>query len=185
MKKTLFLDIDETLNSPEGYNELKSKSIVFKNISPEELKLNGYIDWINKNTFKRDYIKISDEDSLVALEHTVEKFEIDNIVISSSWRLDHSVDYIKFLFRIRGFKYWEIINNSTPSLESELDLLSFSEIRKREILEYVDKNNISEYYILDDIKCYINGHYLDNIKGWEKPLKSVEDLIILDLKDEK
>lgn len=179
MKTILFLDIDETLNSPEGYKELKSKPIIFKNISIKELKLNRYNDWINKNTFNGDYIKISDEDSLVALEQVVEAFEIDNIVISSTWRLNHGVDYIKFLFRIRGFKYWEIINDKTPSLEHELGVLPFSEVRKNEIQEYVNKNNIVEYYILDDMECCIPGHYLINTKGWQTPIKSAEDLIIL------
>lgn len=179
MQTILFLDIDETLNSLEGYNVLKSKPIIFKNISLKELKSNRYSDWVNNNTFKRDYIKISDEDSLVALEQVVEKFEIDNIVISSTWRLNHSVDYIKFLFRIRGFKYWEIINDKTSSLEHELGFSSFSEVRKNEIQEYVNKNNIVEYYILDDMECYIPGHYLINTKGWQTPIKSAEDLIIL------
>lgn len=158
----LFLDIDETLNSAEGYKKLADE---LKSIGVER---NSFNDSRTSLIFKR-FIGIGDDESLRKLSLMIDEYKIDNIVISSTWR-HLGLSFIKFMLYLRGFKnIAKLITDKTICLET-CDL-SVCEIRKNEILEYVKTNNIKDYLILDDFKIDIPGHYLAKDDSYTTPLK--------------
>lgn len=63
------------------------------------------------------------------------------IVVSSSWRKIHTIEYIKDCLQRHGFLYYENIIDYTPSLHT---------IRGLEIQDYCKEHNIVNYAIIDD-----------------------------------
>ncbi len=164
---TLFLDIDETLNSAEGYTKLADK---LRNIGIERHSFN---DKRTSLIFKR-FIGIGDDESLEKLSLMIGEYKIDNIVISSSWR-HFGLPFIKFMLYLRGFEnIASLITDVTPYYEDLFKHTDFnvtlSEMRKIEILKYVELHNVNDYIILDDIKIDLPGHYLIKDDEYRTPI---------------
>lgn len=89
------------------------------------------------NPYKDECCKIA----LSNLEEIVEGVPGLKIVISSTWRKSRTVEQLQDLFKMWGFSKPEIIVGKTPIC---------SDIRGREIQEYIDESNITNYCIVDD-----------------------------------
>jgi|JI8StandDraft_1071087.scaffolds.fasta_scaffold184420_2 hypothetical protein len=74
------------------------------------------------------------------------------IVISSSWRYCKSTKDLQDIFKLRGFKYYNLIIGKTIGI----DTLGFSlETRTEEILEWVNKNKVNKFIAIDDEEVLI------------------------------
>lgn len=100
------------------------------------VSLNRYnTEW---NPYRDECCKIA----LSNLERVLEEVPNLEIVISSTWRKSRSVEDLQALFKLWGFSKPEIIVGKTP--------VSNREIRGKEIQQYIELNNISNYCIIDD-----------------------------------
>lgn len=111
----IFLDIDGVLNSLESLICYNEIDISFINIK----RLNYLI------------------------ENLLIKYQVE-IIISSSWRVVHSITEIIEFFTINGFNYPTFITNITPILNTP------NRIRGDEIQEYINLYDVKSYIIIDD-----------------------------------
>ena len=115
---------------------MENKRIIFTDID-------GVLNVDYKKKWKKScielYNKITDELDL-------------HPVITSTWRIPYNIDKLNEIFRNQGIN--RKILDSTILLQPS--------IRGLEILEYIERNNINEYCIIDDKINDING-YVNNI----------------------
>ena len=123
-RPTLFLDIDGVLNS--------TQQVVSRNRY-------GSTPW---RPYRDECCKIA----LSNLEELVELVPDLQIVISSVWRLDRTVEELQELFRDWGFSKSEIIVGKTPVIYRPGESVP----RGEEIQRYCRKHNIENYCIVDD-----------------------------------
>ena len=112
------------------------KRIIFTDIDGV-LNVNYKKKW--KNSCIELYNKITEELNLYP-------------VITSTWRIPHDIDKLNEIFRNQGIN--RKILDSTILLQPS--------IRSLEIIEYIERNNIKEYCIIDD-KINDIKDYVDNI----------------------
>lgn len=164
----LFLDIDDTLSNQKTiHEELKIMEDI--GIDPSKYR---------KGEKDIQHLLSVSKYGLDMLDNIVSEFNITEIVISSTWRLGHSLNYIKLMFYYRGYPHLaKMIKDITPVIPIYPSELA----RKLEIKEYVEKNSIDKYYILDDMFIDIPGHYLVNTRGWgsKTDLSSLPEFKIL------
>lgn len=137
---TLFLDIDGVLNSCDsdgrfgknGYSKFKE---LFNFTEDDETRI-----------LMTHLVNINIE-RCVTLQILLKIYNVNNIVICSSWKKVFSLDYIKIFFIAKGFPdIADLITDQTQNLNSEGIFID----RDNEILEYIKTNKIKDYYILDD-----------------------------------
>lgn len=114
-KICIFLDIDGVLNSLE--------SVICNNES----------DISVVNIIRLNYL----------IENLLKVYDVE-IVISSAWRIIHSIDEIKEIFNTYQFKYSSLITSITPILNTP------QKIRGNEIELFINNNNVDKYIIIDD-----------------------------------
>ena len=139
MNKVLYLDIDGVLNTIErqkknwgkdGY-QAYNKMVLEQEQRPMHLD-NHTLDHITNLDWKLCY----------SLYMLIWAYQIDSIVICSSWRKVYKPDQIKLLFIAKGFpQIADRIIGETPFL---------SEDRAKEIKADIEERGVKEYYILDD-----------------------------------
>ena len=139
MNKVLYLDIDGVLNTIErqkknwgkdGY-QAYNKMVLEQEQKPMHLD-NHTLDHITNLDWKLCY----------SLYMLIWAYQIDSIVVCSSWRKVYKPDQIKLLFIAKGFpQIADRIIGETPFL---------SEDRSKEIKADIEKRGVKEYYILDD-----------------------------------
>ena len=120
--KVLFLDIDGVLNS----HQYKFKYGL----------RNGHIMF-------PEHIEV--------LKYIIDNVKDLKIVISSTWRHNHSLDYFKEFFVNFGISM-SVVYDKTPSMSS---------IRGEEIEEWLKHNEVESFAILDDDSDM--GHLIDNL----------------------
>jgi hypothetical protein len=122
-KNILFLDIDGVLNSINStiINLVRYGEVPEDDISEECVAL---LNWVLSDNMANG------------------KYNID-IVISSTWRLLHSLDDIRSILERNGFLFSECIIDSTPRIKGHRGL---------EIDKWLKENgnNVNDFVILDD-----------------------------------
>ncbi len=134
MQKVIFLDFDGVLNS--GDNSRAISQLLSDESEMQRISIAGFefdercVRWLT-------YI----------INSTGAK-----IVISSSWRLNYTLEEMRAIwahFDLPG----ELIDY-TPFIENEFDIFEDAEIRRvergREIQRWIDNNRIDKYCIIDD-----------------------------------
>jgi HAD domain in Swiss Army Knife RNA repair proteins len=143
--KVIFLDCDGVLNSEEYSLE----------ISETTGKRRGY------GGHFREKVNITHEDVLWkqetvdALRSIVDATDA-KIVISSTWRIYHSMERFKEMFTLYGWENAPIIDR-TKDLGGRKGIFYESSIRGLEINEWINttKYTITNYVILDDINLFL------------------------------
>lgn len=93
-------------------------------------------------------------------------------IITSTWRIPHNIDKLNEIFRNQGIK--RKILDSTILLQPS--------VRGLEILEFIERNNINEYCVIDDkindIKGYVNNivHINNDYGILEKDIKNIREI---------
>lgn len=135
---------------------MENKRIIFTDIDGV-LNVNYKKKW--KKSCIELYNKITDELDLYP-------------VITSTWRIPHNIDKLNEIFRNKGIK--RKILDSTILLQPS--------VRGLEILEFIERNNIKEYCVIDDkindIKGYVNNivHINNDYGILEKDLKNIREM---------
>lgn len=103
------------------------------------------IDGVLNNGTTREFNRMSQE-NIEPLNEIIERTSAD-IVISSSWRILSSMEYIRGHMMSAGFKYPDNVIDMTDFLRID----EGGSIRGQEIKKWLDDHNIQSHYaILDD-----------------------------------
>lgn len=143
--KVLFLDFDGVLNSAEWFFG-ESKEIEFPITSQKKMSKERFKR--SENKFERnnaESLSMIDPSAVDLLNQICDKFPNLGIVISSSWRIIHSLNDLREFLHIHGFKYINRIIDKTPS--------DSSGIRGRQIRDWIVNYSdveIESIVILDD-----------------------------------
>lgn len=135
---------------------MENKRIIFTDIDGV-LNVNYKKKW--KKSCIELYNKITDELDLYP-------------IITSTWRIPHNIDKLNEIFRNQGIK--RKILDSTILLQPS--------VRGLEILEFIERNNINEYCVIDDkindIKGYVNNivHINNDYGILEKDLNYIREI---------
>ena len=116
---TLFLDLDGVLNSDPFLRH-------------------------QRNHVPEDKCLLCDPKNLRALELLCDEADINNIVVSSSWRTGRSVEDLRFLFTKEGFSMPGRIDGATDGAPDT------PEGRSEAIQAYVDTHEVQRFLVLDD-----------------------------------
>lgn len=136
MSKFIFLDIDGVLRPFIQYHPIRTKKEHLGSFLSRRYHDSRY-QTIDEGTLQSVLYDFHKE----AIHTLQEVIAITNasIILTSSWRIFHSIDDMNLLFRLHDLNY---IIDKTPYLNS----------RKDEIQEYLNKHSeISSYVIIDDI----------------------------------
>jgi hypothetical protein len=141
-KPIIFLDIDGVLATVKQYN-----------ISP-----NGK-SWLRKYDvypFDKKCVKV--------LNTILEKTDAD-MIISSDWRINYSMDELCDIFTINGIIKTPV--GSTPIYPTSMS--NYEKNRSGEILECVRVNKIEHWIAIDDIDLsyWLNDHFFFCKSEWE------------------
>lgn len=161
---TLFLDIDGCLNS---FNAKRYGSFGLK----------GYLELIqdSKEGIKDPYFHLHDitcshilgieKEYLTALEILIDIYNIQAIVISSSWRKVCNISGMKVLLTVKGYPKIAslIVGETSRDIKGEDQTISE---RALEIYTYIKDNNLLEYYILED--CLGNHSFPEDRLLWKQ-----------------
>lgn len=85
------------------------------------------------------------------------------VVISSSWRIGHSVDFIRGALAARGLFRHEAVIDKTEHIhwKSESGIITGTATRADEIREWLSRNPRESFVIFDDAwDAEIEGHYV-------------------------
>lgn len=122
------------------------------------LDVDGVLTDLEANYFLEDHHMPFDTDAVSLLNRLVETFPDLKIIISSTWRMSLSLEQLKAIFKLRGFRYPTNIEDVTPRLKlmrssktSEI-YASMSVPRGCEIEEFLRSQAVSayKYAIVDD-----------------------------------
>lgn len=165
----LYLDVDGVLNS--NYSMLNAYG---------KIGYKGYQELISNTTL--DYSIISIYEHILSLSNLhcqylckfIKKYNIDKIVICSTWRLIFDVNQLKLLFLAKG--YPEIANLITDITPSKITI-STSKDNVKSIIQTrpMDESNYNTSFVRIWIEI------TDDIKN--KFLKSVKDINTLSLRE--
>jgi len=133
--KYLFLDIDGVLNSDDWY-------------SSEE-----YNDLVKRDLHKKGHIPDHHIDSKAVrlLSDFLREYPLD-VIISSSWRLHYSLDEIKEILKLKGFR-GKIVDRTEMNIQKDKTLprgwlianyIQGKKIKPGEIIIFDDKNNMND-----------------------------------------
>lgn len=143
-RRTLYLDIDGCLNTINrqkraygrgGYQDYNIKVL---NQEKKPMALDNHT---------MDHITNLDWGLCYALETLIRVYQIEDIVICSSWKRVYDEDQLKLLFISKGFPFIaDLIIGTTPNSKNNTLLTD----RDNEIKLDMEHREIDDYYILDD-----------------------------------
>jgi len=134
MNKVIFLDIDGVLNSHEYYDRLKAMGF----------------DLFGMSVFTRSLYEF--DCKAVQLMSDFADEVGASVVISSSWRINNSVEQIADWFKKCGWGDAPIIG-ATPYIPNVK--------RGTEINTWISQNNVDQYVIFDDeVNDFLEGQHL-------------------------
>ena len=122
----------------------KKKKIIFLDIDGVLNISESIVEHNNK------YFSDMDEDKINYLNNICKKFNI-KIVLSSSWRDNNSIEDTNDFFKYKGIK-----NKIVDYVEQFKD-------KNEAIREYIEKNNIKDFIVIDDEDKVLKGFDSSNI----------------------
>lgn len=148
--KVLFLDCDGVINTID--NQLTSKDNI-------ELRIDGcLIDFVY---YKPALIRNINE--------LCNRYEL-KVVMSSTWRKDYEISYMKQLFKYMGLSCQLIDYTTKENMEYNIEN---NDLRGLQIQKWLNENKVDDYLVIDDM--YGAGAYqhvdrfihLDNMIGFD------------------
>jgi hypothetical protein len=124
------------------------------------LDIDGVV--VTEESLRTGGAKSADRSCVSRLSRIVDTAGAD-IVISSSWRLVHSLDFIRQMLAEAGFRLPERVIGATDSLRYRLENGTATGRAERadEILAWLDRNGRRVFVVLDDdLEAEIAGHYV-------------------------
>ena len=100
-----------------------------------------------KNHPDRD--KFFDPKNIASLNSLVETIKFDQIVVSSSWKKNRTVEDLRLLLNSEEFAFASLVSDVTPNCES----------REEEIAKWLETSEIVDYLILDDMRLQGFEHH--------------------------
>jgi len=161
--KTLFLDIDGVLATDKQYNSNNKKW---------DPRFNVY-------GFDPKCVKV--------LNKILDMFDLD-IILSSDWKTHYTLEEMNNIFELNTVN--GKIKDKTPNLwgVKYKSLNQLEECRANEILEYVEKHNITDFLAIDDLDLteWLPNNFIQTPKSNEGIKQSgIKDKIINFLNSEK
>lgn len=166
MHPVLFLDIDGVIN-PHNYTKYPNENKI-QPIFLSLVKRNKNIRTLPPFTVDQVY-HFFDHQACIYIHKLVKEFDC-KIVISSSWRCVFDHTQLKAILDLKnlGFAF--------------IDATSISSNRPQEIKEYIQKNKIQKYLVIDDFNMSLNfpNHFIlckncfneENYQSARKALKN-------------
>jgi hypothetical protein len=103
--------------------------------------------------------KVFDPKNIASLNSLVETIKFDQIVVSSSWKKNRTVEDLRRLLSTEEFAFASLVSDVTPDCDC----------REEEITKWLEAADIEDYLVLDDMRLQGFEHHF----YWTDPQKGL------------